>query len=100
MKKLFISQPMRDKTDAQIREEREAAYLKVRALVNEPVEVIDSFFEGVPHDAKPLWYLGESLKKLGEADIVYFAKDWEHYRGCRMEHQAAVDYGIEYIVYA
>lgn len=94
MKKLFISQPMRLRSDREILEEREQIYLKVRDILDEPVVVIDSFFEGVPTDAKPLWYLGESFKKLAEADIAYFAKDWAYARGCKLEHAAAVEYGI------
>ena len=97
--KVFISQPMNDKTDKQILEERELAKAKLKALYTEPIEIIDSFFEEAPHDAKPLWYLGESLKLLGEADIAYFCKDWEKYRGCTIEHECAVRYGIE-CVYA
>lgn len=41
--KLFISQPMRDKTDEEIKEEREKIIKEVEKLFGE-VEVIDSFF--------------------------------------------------------
>ena len=99
MKRLFISQPMRNKSDKEILEERERIYLLVRSKVNEPIEVIDSFFEGAPVDARPLWYLGESFKKLAEADIAYFAHGWEYARGCRMEHTAAIEYGIDTLMY-
>ena len=92
--KLFISQPMKGKTNEQIEAERK----KVIAQF-EDVEVIDSFFKDVPHDATPLWYLGESIKLLGEADVVYFCKDWEKYNGCTIEHECAVRYGKR-IVYA
>lgn len=95
--RVFISQPMSDKSDEQILEERELAKAKLKALYTEPIEIIDSFFEEAPYDAKPLWYLGESLKLLGEADIAYFCKDWEKYRGCTIEHECAVRYGIECI---
>lgn len=61
---------------------------------HEEIEVIESFFEGAPADATPLWYLGESLKLLGTADFVVFAPGWQDYRGCRIEHDAAVAYGI------
>lgn len=94
MKKLFISQPMNDKTDEQILEERNKAI-----SLFDDVEVIDSFFSNAPHDATPLWFLGESIKLLGDADIVYFCKDWEKYRGCTIEHECAVRYG-KTIVYA
>ena len=92
--KVFISQPMSGKTDAEIKEEREHIISHLKSMYGEDIEVIDSFFEGVPHDAKPLWFLGESIKKLSEADIAYFAKDWNKYRGCTIENLCAKSYGI------
>lgn len=45
MKRIFISQPMKDKTDEQILKERERAFSAVKEKFNgEDVEVIDSFF--------------------------------------------------------
>lgn len=65
--------------------------------LGEPVEVIDSFFQNAPADARPLWFLGKSLELLSTADIAYFAKGWEDARGCRIENQCAIEYGIEVI---
>lgn len=62
MKKLFISQPMRGKSDADILAERQKAIKSAEEKVGEPVEVIDSFFQEAPVDAKPLWFLGKSLE--------------------------------------
>lgn len=92
--KVFISQPMKDKTDADILEERDAVIAKLKTSYNEPIELIDSFIENAPLNANPLWYIGESLKFLGQADTAYFCKDWEKYRGCVIEHECAVRYGI------
>lgn len=97
MKKLFISQPMKDKTDAEILAVRERAIQSAKNLLGEDVEVIDSFFQDAPHDAKPLWFLAKSLELLATADVVYFAKDWEKYRGCRIENTCAIEYGITVI---
>ena len=97
MIKLFISQPMRDKTDEQILAEREKAIKEARELIGEDVEVIDSFFKEAPHDAKPLWYLAKSLELLVTADVAYFCTGWESYRGCKIEHTCAVEYGIDRI---
>lgn len=97
MKKLFISQPMKDKTDEEIKAERKLAIEKAQEVVGEEVEVIDSFFENAPHDARPLWFLGKSLELMAGADIVYFAKGWENARGCKIEHECAVQYGINCI---
>lgn len=98
MKKLFISQPMKGKSDEVILRERKRAIQCAKRQLNEPVEVIDSFFQGAPTDAKPLWFLGKSLELLSSADIAYFTKDWEEARGCRIEHTCAVEYGIETVV--
>ena len=67
MKKLFISQPMKGKTDEAIKEERQQAIREAEQAVGEPVEVIDSFFEGAPADAKPLWFLGHCIFRRGMA---------------------------------
>lgn len=97
MKKLFISQPMKDKTDDEIKREREKALTLAKESVGDDVELIDSFFENAPHGARPLWYLGESLKLLATADIVFFADGWEKARGCKIEHECAEQYGITII---
>lgn len=94
MKKLFISQPMRDKTDAMIKAERVKAIQSAEEIVGEPVEVIDSFIEKAPVNAKPLCFLGKSLELLAEADVAYFAPGWKEARGCRIEHICALEYGI------
>ena len=47
MKKLFISQPMKGKTDEAIKEERQQSIREAEQAVGEPVEVIDSFFRCV-----------------------------------------------------
>ena len=97
MKKLFISQPMKGKTDEQILAERERAIEAAKELVGEEVEIIDSFFQAAPADAKPLWFLGKSLELLSSADVAYFAPGWKQFRGCKIEHECAVQYGIDRI---
>lgn len=98
MKKLFISQPMRGKTDEEILAVRAQAIQSAERVLGEEVEVIDSFFKVavVPSTvlSRPLWFLGESLKLLSGADVAYFADGWEDARGCRIEHECAVEYGI------
>lgn len=97
MKKLFISQPMRGKSDEDILTERKKAIESAEKAIGEPVEVIDSFFQEAPVDAKPLWFLGKSLELLAGADIAYFAKGWQDARGCRIEHTCAAEYNIDRI---
>ena len=97
MKKLFISQPMRGKTDEEILAVRQRAIESAEKRLGENVEVIDSFFQNAPADAKPLWFLGKSLELLSGADVAYFAKGWEEARGCRIENTCAIEYGIDVI---
>lgn len=93
--KLFISQPMKDKTNEEIKKEREAAVESVKQMYpDREIEVIDSFFEDAPHDAKPLWFLGKSLQLLSTADLAYFCAGWENARGCKIEYECAEAYGI------
>ena len=96
-KKLFISQPMCDKTDDEIKAVRRQAIEEAKKELGEDVEVIDSFFEGAPHDAKPMWFLSKSLELLANADIVYFAEGWKDYRGCKIENMCAHAYGYKVI---
>ena len=99
MKKLFISQPMRGKTDAEILAVRSDAIQAAKDSVGEEVEVIDSFF-GTSDMSHALEYLGESIKLLATADVVYFAPGWEDARGCRIEHTCAVEYEVPTIITA
>lgn len=101
--RLFISQPMRGKSDEEIESEREDLIAIAKAVYagRGEVEVIDSFFKGglnVPADVKaPLYHLSKSLELLATADAVIFAKDWREARGCRIEHECAKQYGVSTI---
>ena len=97
MKKVFISQPMAGKSDEQILRERQQAVSYLRDSYGE-IDIIDSFFRGAPHTAKPLWFLGKSLELLADADVAYFCDGWEDARGCRIEHDAALAYGIPEVI--
>lgn len=101
--RLFISQPMRGKTNEQIEREREELVEIAEAVYfgHGRVEVIDSFFKGglnAPTGSKvPLYHLSKSLELLATADAVIFAKDWQGARGCRIEHECAKQYGVPMI---
>ena len=94
MTKVFISQPMKDRTNQEIEQERKEIIEKAEKYFGE-IEVIDSFFKDAPHDAKPLWFLVKSLELLSNADVIVLGKGWEHARGCRIEHECAIQYGIK-----
>jgi hypothetical protein len=98
MKKLFISQPMAGLTDEEILKKREEIRLKAEEIIGEPVEVIQSYFEDFePVGNIPVAYLGKSISLLAEADVAYFGEGWREARGCKIEHEVAVEYGIDRI---
>lgn len=93
--KVFISQPMKDKTDEEILTERNRMIERVKELYpSEEVEVLETFFQNAPHEARPLWFLAKSLEFLSTADVAVFAPGWDQYRGCRIENTCAREYGI------
>lgn len=87
--KIMISQPMRGKTNEQIREEREEL---VRRLQEEGHEVIDTVLD-ISENKSPIYNLSKSIELLDKADGVVFMKGWQEARGCRIEYTIAVEYG-------
>ena len=96
MTKVFISQPMKDKTKQEILEERANMFQLAKESFPD-AELIDSYFD----DYEPstgnvgLKYLAKSLELLADADVAYFAPGWDEARGCRIENECAIKYGIE-----
>lgn len=98
MIKIFISQPMRDKTDEEILKERERAIAVIKEKFGDnEVEVLDTFFTDHKEDSNPLEFMGRSIIYLGRANMAYFIKGWNEARGCRIEHLCATEYGIPVI---
>lgn len=88
---------MANKTGKKILQERERAVKRLKKhFDDDDIKIVDSYFgmAGVDH---PLALLGKSLIALSTADVAYFVKDFEKYRGCQMENMAAIAYGIEVI---
>jgi len=51
----------------------------------------------MPSNAKPLEYLGESIKVLAKADVAVFAPNCLTARGCVIEYDCAKAYNIAVI---
>nr|DAR49013.1 MAG TPA: N-deoxyribosyltransferase [Caudoviricetes sp.] len=94
MKKVFISQPMRGKTETEILAERNRIIEEIQNLIGDH-EVLDTYFDDFGECSKPLQYLAKSLWMLADADCAYFASGWHGARGCRIEHDSAVAYDVE-----
>lgn len=99
MKNVFISQPMNGLTDEEILTNREYAITEIKKRVGDDVQILESFFSDYEPEGGsiPMKYLAKSIELLADADVAYFCPNWETARGCKIEHQCAVEYGIERI---
>lgn len=90
--KVMISQPMRGKTNEQIRKEREEV---VKKLEESGLEVIDTIVSEEPPKGtdEAIFYLAKSIEFISKVDIVYFMKGWENARGCKIENRICQEYG-------
>ena len=94
MAKVFISQPMKGKTDQEILEERANAFSLIKSS-HSGYELIDTFIDDdLDEKHEGLKYLAKSIEMLDEAVGVWMLKGWEEARGCRIEHECAKAYCI------
>ena len=104
MKKAMLSQPMAGKTDEEIVSTREKA---IAALKERGYDIVNTLFTDEWYSREkmeerggvqsPLCFLAKSLENMSLCHAAYFCKGWENARGCRIEHDAAVAYGLEII---
>lgn len=104
MKKAMLSQPMAGKTQEEIVATRERA---IEALERRGYEVVNTLFTDEWYSKEkmeergvvqiPLCFLAKSLEKMSLCHAAYFCKGWEKTRGCKIEHDAAIAYGLEVI---
>lgn len=95
--RVFISMPMRGKSDEQIQYEMFGLTLMLECLGYEVADRLVTDGDGAR--SLPLLCLSKSIEVMSGCDAVFFAKGWEHARGCCIEHDAAVNYGLE-VIYA
>lgn len=100
MKKLFVTVPMKGRTEEEIKASIQKMKKIAEIYEDEELELIDSYIEdNPPKDSKEaVWYLGESLKKLAQADVFIGIDDTWDWNRCYIEMETANRYGIK--VYA
>ncbi|MBS5510119.1 MAG: DUF4406 domain-containing protein [Clostridium sp.] len=101
MMKAMLSQPMAGKSEEEIRATREKA---IKALEKRNYEIVNTLFTDEWYSSDkmkergvvqiPLCFLAKSLENMSLCHAAYFCKGWEQARGCRIEHDAAVAYGL------
>ena len=104
MNKIMISQPMNGFTDEQIIKTRNR-FLEYAKKEN--FEVVNTYFQDEWYSKEsmssrgvvqiPLCFLAKSIENMSQCNIVYFAKGWENARGCKIEHEVALQYGMDII---
>ena len=102
--KAMLSQPMAGKTEEEIIETRENAIKELKAR---DYDVINTLFTDKYYSKEimkergvvqiPLCYLAKSLENMSLCHAAYFCKGWENARGCKIEHDAAIAYGLRII---
>lgn len=102
--KAMLSQPMAGKTEEEIIKTREKA---AKTLKEKGYKIVNTLFTDEWHDSEkmkergvvqiPLCFLAKSLENMSLCHAVYFCKGWESARGCKIEHDAAVAYGLDII---
>lgn len=97
MKKLFVSVPMRNRTEEDIKLSMIKMHGIAERYTGEKLELIDSFIYEEPPMAcnTSLWYLGKSLEKLAMADVFIGIDEASAYSGCLIENLAAENYNIK-----
>lgn len=103
MKKLFVSVPMKGRTEEEIKASIQKMKKIAEVYEGEELELIDSYIEDNPPQNKnqAVWYLGESIKKLSQADVFIGICESYEWNGCEIERETAAVYGIKaYLVSA
>lgn len=97
MKKLFVSVPMKGRTEEEIKTSIEKMKKIAEIYEGEELELIDSYIEDRPPKGskEAVWYLGESLKKLAQADVFMGICESYDWNGCCIERETAEKYGIK-----
>ena len=96
MKKLFISCPMKGRTEENIRKSMEQMHKIAEIVFDQELEVIPTYIEDNPpeNNNQAVWYLGKSIQMLAEADFFIGVDFSEYFKGCNIESNVARKYGI------
>ena len=92
----MLSFPMKGKTKEQIEIERNAMIDYLFDTYHDDCIVVDSIITN-PESKSELQCFAESIFHLGESDVICMGRGWENSRGCRLEHEIAVAYGMPII---
>ena len=108
---IFISQPMSGKSEEEILATRQKEIEKIHQLFDADgveINIIASYIDDATrkHFKKyvsddinwDIFWLSQSLERLAMADMIWLCDGWEYSKGCNVELECAMQYGIS-IVY-
>lgn len=104
MKKAMLSQPMAGKKEEEIIQTRKKT---IKTLTEKGYEIVNTLFTDEWYSNEqmkkrgvvqiPVCFLAKSLENMSLCHSVYFCKGWKSARGCKIEHDVALSYGLEII---
>ena len=107
-KKVFISQPMSGLNEEEILSTRKKEIKEINKLIDDAIIVGEyktnarrEFFESIYNDPKyekrnwDIYWLGRSIEELAQADVLWLCDGWEYSKGCNIELECAIQYGLE-----
>ena len=101
--KLYISQAIDGLADDIAEKKRNkcfesaVAFLAHNKYISKDAKAViaNDLSEDTQSGENPIWCLGESIKKMAEADFVVFAVGWRDSTSCVVEHEVARMYGTQ-----
>ena len=97
--KLFISCPMKGRTEENIKKSFEVMKRTAEAYTGETLGVVNPYepktFES---DADRIRSLSDSIRLMAEADYFITFENYCDYRGCSVENQVAALYGLKRVL--
>ena len=106
-KNIFISQPMTEKSEEEILATRQKEIDKIHQLFDADgveINIIASYIDDATrkHFQKytnddinwDIFWLSQSLERLAMADMIWLCEGWEYSKGCNVELECAIQYGL------
>ena len=92
MKSLFVSMPIKGKTDDEVREEVGTCLAWAQDIVGEPLKTVD--LECPWPDCSETYAFGFMTMLMSLCDYVCFAGDWVDDFNCRMQFEIAKEHNL------
>lgn len=102
-KKIFISQPMTNLNESEILATREKKIQYIKEHIK-GAEIVGRYFDDATREYVEsfdciknwdIYWLSRSIEGLAQADVLWLCDGWEYSKGCNIELECAISYGLE-----